>query len=127
MKPKHNQSTSEKERRLRDSLQQSEGATFISYDPKSFKWEFRVEHFTKWGEEPDEDMDDQNDQVPNIQYERSAFEGVSDQASNQPPVQRLEQPDIEMNAGIPQLMQQSVVEESKQSNSKQRKIQLNES
>jgi len=38
------------------------GATFISYDPKNnFKWEFRVEHFTKWGDDTDEDMEDQNE------------------------------------------------------------------
>ena len=61
MKPRSNQSTSEKERRLKEILQQSGDATFISYDPNNYKWEFKVEHFTKWGEDPDEEMEDQNE------------------------------------------------------------------
>lgn len=58
---KKNQTLIEKERKLKEILEKK-GATFISYDPKNnFKWEFRVEHFTKWGDDTDEDMEDQNE------------------------------------------------------------------
>ena len=58
-----NQSAEVKERRLRQCLEKQDGATFLSYDHDRYVWMFRVDHFTKWGDddESDEEINHEDD------------------------------------------------------------------
>ena len=60
MKPRANQTVAAKEQALKRALAKDpDGAQHISYDSYSFVWEFKVEHFTKWGADDDDDEDEQ--------------------------------------------------------------------
>ena len=59
------------------------GAEFLSYDSQRFIWEFRVFHFTRWGEDDDEDDEDEDiihvvqpPNVPQKEEYKSAFKQV---------------------------------------------------
>jgi len=58
MKPKKNQTSSDYEERLKSHIDATDGGHHMSYDGEKFTWEFRVDHFTKWG--PDEESEDED-------------------------------------------------------------------
>ena len=62
IKPRKNQTSSAKEEILKTGIEKSGEAEHLSYDGDHFVWEFKVPHFTKWGdEEYDEEEDDDED------------------------------------------------------------------
>lgn len=43
---------------MRKKIEKSGDAQHLSYDGVKFEWQFKVEHFTKWGDQDDdEEMD----------------------------------------------------------------------
>ena len=55
IRPLHNQSAVQKESKLRNSLLKRGDSEHLSYDGDKFTWQFKVAHFTKWGEGDDDD------------------------------------------------------------------------
>ena len=61
IRPRKNQTASAKEEKLKRCLESKEGAQHISYNGDTGVWEFRVDHYTRWGDDSEEDEDEQMD------------------------------------------------------------------
>ena len=58
IRPRKNQTASAKEEKLKRCLESKEGAQHISYNGDTGVWEFRVDHYTRWGDDSEEDEDE---------------------------------------------------------------------
>lgn len=62
--PKKNATAAQKEASLKAALAQDpEGAEHLSYDANTGVWEFKVQHFTKWGADDSDEDEDQDDSI----------------------------------------------------------------
>ena len=113
MKPGLNQTGEEKERKLKTILEKNGDAEHLYYDRRNFEWQFKVKHFTKWGDIEDEKMEDSAAKNPDHRQERSAFEENSDQNPVESSAVSQKQFDVEMKDGIPETLFKSVDEEKK--------------
>lgn len=65
IKMKRGQTVADKEQRLRENLKKVDegGAEHISYDSEKSIWQFKVAHFTRWGDD-DESEDEEEEAQP---------------------------------------------------------------
>lgn len=72
VKPRAKQTPADKERELRLKMDKIDGANFLSYDQTDFVWCFKVDHFTKYGEDDDDDNDSPTQQSEESKTQQQA-------------------------------------------------------